>query len=47
MIIITGGCGFIGSNLVKALEELDFEEICVVDRFSVIKQKNLSKRKKN
>lgn len=46
MIIITGGCGFIGSNLVKALEELDFEEICVVDRFSVIKQKNLSKRKK-
>ena len=46
MIIITGGCGFIGSNVVKALEELDFEEVCVVDRYSNEKQKNLSKRKK-
>lgn len=31
MIIVTGGAGFIGSNLVKSLNVLGFEDILVVD----------------
>jgi ADP-L-glycero-D-manno-heptose 6-epimerase len=33
MIIVTGGCGFIGSNLVKALNKHTSESIVVVDSF--------------
>lgn len=34
MIIVTGGAGFIGSNLIKGLNELGHEEILVVDNLS-------------
>jgi len=33
MIIVTGGTGFIGSNLVAALEEEGHEDIVVCDTF--------------
>ena len=38
MIIITGGCGFIGSNLVKKISRLQLGEICVVDQQGKIVQ---------
>ena len=31
MIIVTGGCGFIGSNIVKQLNSIGREDIIVVD----------------
>jgi ADP-L-glycero-D-manno-heptose 6-epimerase len=34
MIIVTGGCGFIGSNIVKKLNEIDRTDILVVDDLS-------------
>ena len=34
MIIVTGGAGFIGSNLVKGLNELGHEDILVVDNLA-------------
>lgn len=34
MIIVTGGAGFIGSNLVKALNRRDISDILVVDDFA-------------
>jgi len=33
-ILITGGCGFIGSNLIRILNNNGFKEICVVDDLS-------------
>ena len=33
MIIITGGAGFIGSNLIKKLNYLNIDDICLVDSF--------------
>ncbi|QDU63155.1 ADP-L-glycero-D-manno-heptose-6-epimerase [Planctomycetes bacterium Pan216] len=45
MIVVTGGTGFIGSNLVAALEEQEVGEIAVVDSFGVgDRWKNLAKR---
>jgi ADP-L-glycero-D-manno-heptose 6-epimerase len=45
MIIVTGGAGFIGSNLVAALEARGDEEIVVVDRLGTDdKWRNLAKR---
>ncbi|MCI6796635.1 MAG: NAD-dependent epimerase/dehydratase family protein, partial [Succinatimonas sp.] len=34
MIIVTGGCGFIGSNIVKALNDKGISDILVVDNLT-------------
>ena len=45
MIVVTGGAGFIGSNLVAALEERGGDEIVVCDALgSEDKWRNLAKR---
>ncbi|MBL4614015.1 MAG: ADP-glyceromanno-heptose 6-epimerase [Magnetovibrio sp.] len=45
MYIVTGGAGFIGSNIVWALEQRDYKKIVVVDRLrDGIKWKNIAKR---
>jgi ADP-L-glycero-D-manno-heptose 6-epimerase len=45
MIVITGGAGFIGSNLVAALEEAGAEELVVIDRLGQDeKWRNIAKR---
>ncbi|MEQ9813148.1 MAG: ADP-glyceromanno-heptose 6-epimerase [Azospirillaceae bacterium] len=45
MIVVTGGAGFIGSNLVAGLEEAGAGDIVVVDRFGRDdKWRNLAKR---
>ena len=45
MIVVTGGAGFIGSNLVAALEARGITDIAVVDRFGADdKWRNLAKR---
>lgn len=45
MIVVTGGAGFIGSNLVAALEARGIDDIAVVDRFGTgDKWRNLAKR---
>ena len=45
MIVVTGGAGFIGSNLVAGLEAADAGRISVVDRLgSGEKWKNLRRR---
>ena len=42
-IIVTGGAGFIGSNLVKRLNSIGFKNIIIVDTISEnkYKEKNL------
>jgi ADP-L-glycero-D-manno-heptose 6-epimerase len=45
VIVVTGGAGFIGSNLVAGLEEADAGPVTVVDRFGTgDKWKNLRRR---
>jgi ADP-L-glycero-D-manno-heptose 6-epimerase len=41
MIYVTGGCGFIGRNLVKKINKLHLDEVCVVDlRSAILQQKH-------
>ncbi|PHS77528.1 MAG: ADP-L-glycero-D-mannoheptose-6-epimerase, partial [Rhodospirillaceae bacterium] len=45
MYIVTGGAGFIGSNIAWALEQRDDQKIVVVDRLrDGDKWKNIAKR---
>jgi len=44
MIVITGGAGFIGSNLVKFFSEDLKKNVCVVDNINKQKIKNIKKR---
>src|SRR5688572_28776575 len=46
MIVVTGAAGFIASCLVTRLNEANFNEIVVVDNFSVAKKENNLKGKK-
>ena len=39
MIIVTGGLGFIGSNIVRKLNELNEENIIIVDNLKKFKNK--------
>ena len=39
MIIVTGGAGFIGSNLVYKLNELGKREIIIFDNLNKLKKK--------
>ena len=39
MIIVTGGAGFIGSNLIRNLNKLGYENIIIVD--SITSQKKI------
>ncbi len=41
MIVVTGGLGFIGKNLVKKLQEIDFtkNKLCIVDKKNKLKSK--------
>ena len=41
-ILITGGCGFIGVNLVRYLLKRDDYEIVILDNFSVGKRECLN-----
>ena len=42
MIIVTGGAGFIGSNIVKGLNERGRDDILVVDNLTnMVKFKNI------
>lgn len=45
MIVVTGGCGFIGSNLVKYLNSLKKKNILIVDSITKKKKKNLKELK--
>jgi len=45
MILVTGGAGFIGSNLVAHLNERGVSGVAVNDHFDDAKMKNLAKRK--
>ena len=40
-IIVTGGCGFLGSNIVKKLNDLGHNRIIIVDNYDKQKFKNL------
>ena len=40
-IIVTGGCGFLGSNIVKKLNVLGLKNIIIVDNYDEQKFKNL------
>ena len=46
-VVITGGAGFIGSNLIKKLIEKDIEKILVIDDLSTGNLDNITEFKKN
>ena len=39
MIVVTGGSGFIGSNLVEALNKNNYNEILIVEELDTYKEK--------
>ncbi len=43
MIIVTGGAGFIGSNLIKKLNKKKIKDIVVFDSINKLKKKNIQK----
>jgi ADP-L-glycero-D-manno-heptose 6-epimerase len=45
MILVTGGAGFIGSNLIASLNEHGVSDVAINDHLDDAKRKNLSKRK--
>jgi ADP-L-glycero-D-manno-heptose 6-epimerase len=45
MILVTGGAGFIGSNLVAGLNERGVGDIAIADQIDGAKRKNLDKRR--
>jgi len=45
MILVTGGAGFIGSNLIAGLNERGVSDIAVADQIDGSKRKNLDKRR--
>ena len=45
MYVITGGAGFLGSNLAAGIEEREMGEITIVDRFETDNRwRNIAKR---
>ena len=53
MIIVTGGAGFIGSNILAGLEKKGYKDLVVVDwlgtgdKWKNIAKRELSERKRN
>ena len=41
MIIVTGGAGFIGSNLIKKLNKKKIKDIVIFDSINKLKKKNI------
>ena len=44
MLLITGGAGFLGSNLAATLERDSRDKIVICDYINIQKEKNLKKR---
>ena len=42
MIILTGGAGFIGSNLLQKLNNLNYKDIVIFDNLNKLKKKNIA-----
>jgi len=45
MILLTGGAGFIGSNILASLNERGVSEIAISDHVDALKQKNIAKHR--
>ena len=45
MIIVTGGAGFIGSNLIEGLNRIGIEDITLVDDVNTTNKKNIKNLK--